>query len=212
MLLNLPSLVREYGLHINGVIHVGAHLAEEAPIYRDLGINNVNWIEANPENVDKVLKIVADGGYPHRVIEALITDVPGGERTFHVTNIESMSSSIFDFGTHPTFSPEIVFEQHLNLPTTTLDTLAGIFNFGNANFLNMDIQGAELLALKGADDLLTNSIDYVMTEVNREEVYVGCAKVWELERVLSEYGFVNMEIQWVEGQGWGDGFWMKHDA
>jgi hypothetical protein len=120
-----------------------------------------------------------------------------------------MSSSIFEFGTHPTFSPEIHFEQHLQLPTTTLDTLADIYTFTNANFLNMDIQGAELLALRGAKRLLNEQIDYVMCEVNREEVYIGCAKVEELDELLAEYRFDRVETSWVPNQGWGDALYIK---
>jgi hypothetical protein len=33
---------------INGIIHIGAHQAEELKTYLDCGIEDVLWVEANP--------------------------------------------------------------------------------------------------------------------------------------------------------------------
>jgi hypothetical protein len=46
-------------------------------------------------------------------------------------------------------------------------------------------------------------------EVNKDEVYIGCTKVDELDEVLREVGMERVETHWVPGQGWGDGFWLK---
>ena len=53
-------------------------------------------------------------------------------------------------------------------------------NMCDYNFLNLDIQGAELLALRGIEDNL-KFIDYIYTEVNTGEVYKNCAKVYEID-------------------------------
>jgi hypothetical protein len=50
----------------------------------------------------------------------------------------------------------------------------------DVNFLSMDLQGAEGHCLRGATELLAN-LDYVKTEINKDEVYEVCAKVWELD-------------------------------
>ena len=42
--------------------------------------------------------------------------------------------------------------------------------------MNLDIQEAELLALKGSDKIL-NYIDAIYTEVNLDEIYLNCAKL-----------------------------------
>ena len=47
-----------------------------------------------------------------------------------------------------------------------------------ANFLNIDIQGAELLALKGMGSLISY-FDYIYLEVNKAHVYKKCALVNE---------------------------------
>jgi FkbM family methyltransferase len=52
------------------------------------------------------------------------------------------------------------------------------------NFLNIDIQGNELAALKGATKLLTGPIRYVYLEINEAELYVGCPLGTSLIQIL----------------------------
>jgi hypothetical protein len=118
-----------------------------------------------------------------------------------------MSSSLLHFGTHPEFSPDTVFIEHLRLPTKTASTICaaeGFIPYG----LSMDLQGAELFALRGAGEILDH-IQWVLTEVNDRDVYVHCAKVDELDRFLSQRGFERVETYWVPGQGWGDALYRR---
>lgn len=209
MLLSLTDLISRYELKITGVLHVGAHLAEEAPEYEKLGVNKVIWVEANSDNIPEIKRNAEP--YGHYVIEALITDKVGDDITFNITNHQSMSSSIFEFGTHTTFSPDTIFVEHRSLKSTTLDALSKLHHssmFSGINMLNMDIQGAELLALRGAKNLLPQ-IDYIYTEVNQAEVYVGCAQVNEMDAYLVE--FERVETGWVPRQGWGDALYIRKD-
>jgi hypothetical protein len=70
----------------------------------------------------------------------------------------------------------------------------------------MDLQGAEGLCLAGATGLLA-SLDFVMSEVNKSEVYVGAVMVDELDRILSD--FERTETLWAADFGWGDGWWVR---
>ena len=71
----------------------------------------------------------------------------------------------------------------------------------------MDIQGAELLALKGSSDTLKN-IDYVYLEVNEKELYTGCGLLSEVDEYLKEKGFTRVEIN-MTPHGWGDAFYTR---
>jgi hypothetical protein len=53
-------------------------------------------------------------------------------------------------------------------------------------------------------------MDYIIAEVNRDELYENCARVDEIDSFLSEYGFERKETNW-EGQTWGDAFYIKTD-
>ena len=81
-------------------------------------------------------------------------------------------------------------------------------NIKNYNLINIDVQGYELEVFKGAEKSLEN-IDYIISEINRDEVYLGCAKINELEDFLKPYGFKLVEQNWA-GNIWGDGFFIKN--
>lgn len=204
MFLSLRELCGKYTMKVDGILHVGAHLAEEHDEYKALGITNVIWIEANADNIIRIQEKVT----PQLVLQALITDTFGEKIPFHITNYDSMSSSIFEFGTHPTFSPDTVFVEERELKTSTIDYWLQMFprNFAGINMLNLDLQGAELLALEGATKFL-EQVDYVYCEVNTKEVYLGCAKVWELDLLLDE--FDRVETYMVGDQGWGDALYVR---
>ena len=78
------------------------------------------------------------------------------------------------------------------------------------NFINIDVQGYELEVFKGGKDTL-NNIDYITTEVNRDEVYKDCAKIEELDTYLGDYGFQRVETTW-DGGTWGDAFYIKNNG
>ena len=43
-------------LNLKGILHVGAHEAEEIDDYTNVGIKNIIWIEALPEKKEIILK------------------------------------------------------------------------------------------------------------------------------------------------------------
>jgi FkbM family methyltransferase len=207
MMMDWDTLVQRYGLkrHVTGVLHCGAHLAEEAPDYDQAFGPEVPvwWVEAN---IDVLGKIEAElKPYPNqRIIPALLAETGGALRDFHVTNYDGMSSSMLEFGTHPRFSPDTVFVDHRKMITNTIDGVTAVFGI-RANMLVMDLQGAEGLVLAGAKHFLTHC-DFVMSEINRDEVYVGCAKIGELDSALR--CFSRVETLWTPN-GWGDAFWVR---
>ena len=201
--MDFRSLYEKYQFRVSGLLHVGAHLAEEAELYARMGISKVWWVEANPQVFQVIEEEIVPFG--HQLIRALVYSEDGAELTFNVTNYLGMSSSIFEFGTHPTFSPDTVFVDKLTLPTRTIDSLVDEYGI-EANFLNMDLQGAELHALQGAPRFL-QGVDYILTEVNNDEVYIGCARVQQLDEFLVD--FIRKETHWVQGQGWGDALYVR---
>lgn len=217
MLMTLAGLIDRYDLNITGVVHVGAHLGEEAHDYAQAGIDNVWWIEGNPDIVPALKKHV--GPYGQKVVCALVYDRDHADVEFHVTNFESLSSSIFEFGTHRKVSPDVHFVETKNLRSMTLDTIARIHGIAGCNFLNMDLQGAELVALRGARKLLDH-IDYVFTEINVDELYKGCARLPEMDAFLGDRGFERVVTQMAGAAspkepgwtGWGDAFYMRREG
>ena len=61
------------------------------------------------------------------------------------------------------------------------------------NFINIDIQGYELEALKGLTDQLIY-LDYIYLEINFSELYKNCSKVKDVDRFLEKYSFKELEL------------------
>ena len=194
-------LVKKYNLNVHGILHIGAHDCEEMPTYILGGCSNVIWIEANTELCEKNKHL--------NVLNYLVTDRDDDDIEFKITN-NGQSSSIYNFGTHSTHYPHIKFtrtEQKKTATVRKIYTDNGISeNF--ANFLNIDIQGAELLALKGMGNII-DKFDYLYLEVNNKPVYDGCALVNDIDEFVSIHGFQRIETRWYLDHGWGDAFYIK---
>jgi len=76
------------------------------------------------------------------------------------------------------------------------------------NFLNFDIQGVELRALKSMEKYLSN-VDYIYTEINTDYVYKDCNLVGEIDEYLKKFGFTRVATKIASNFGWGDAFYIK---
>lgn len=204
MLIDFRQLFPKYNIKPKGVLHVGANVGEEAPVYDQLGIKHVCWIEANPEIIPQ-LKINTQK-YGHKVIHALIGDVEGLELPFHVSNNASQSSSILELATHKVAHPEVHFVKDVVLKMRRIDQFRTCW--GGYDFLNIDLQGAELKALRGMGDLL-HQFKWAYLEVNQAELYKGCPHVNDLDLFMNGFRFKRVETRWCGNTGWGDALYIK---
>lgn len=205
MLIDFRTLFPKYGIKPNGVLHVGANVGEEAPVYLELGVKKQIWIEANPI-IHARLKDNLRNNPEAQAINACIGDVQGEKVTFHVSNNGSQSSSILELGTHKTAHPEVHYTEDVEMFTDRIDVL--LPDLTGYDFLNIDLQGAELKALKGMGELI-KGFKWAYLEVNKEELYKGCALVEDLDFYLGAYGFNRVETKWCENTGWGDALYVR---
>lgn len=204
MLIPFQNVVAQYpDPRITGILHVGGHLAEEHDDYAAQGVTNVVWVEADPEKAKLI-----QNRYGQTTVAGVVGDEDGEEVTFHIAN-NGQSSSIYEFGTHLTAHPEVRYVGTEERVSDTLQTLLASAGLNveeeKLNFLNLDIQGAELKALRGLGDDL-RFFDFIYAEVNREELYIGCARVEEIDEFLSDYDRVQTE--WTPF-GWGDALYVR---
>jgi FkbM family methyltransferase len=194
-----------YGISVKGVFHIGAHECEELEFYKQLGLSseNVVWIEAIPYKVAEM----KTKGIPN-VFQAVVTDKDNDTVTFHVSN-NGQSSSVLPFGTHSIHHSWVHYVGDLTLQTTTIDTFVAKNNLDASQFTfwNLDIQGAELMALRGATESLRWPLA-IYLEVNVDDVYVGCGKLHEIETLLGAIGFVRVETK-MTNAGWGDALFLR---
>lgn len=194
-------------IHINGVLHIGAHECEELGFYNSIGINNNNiiWIDAINSKVNEA----TNRGIPN-VYNAVIMDKDDVEVEFNISN-NVQSSSILQFGTHSQQHPHVLYVDKIKLKGITIDTFfeRNKIDAHNYDFWNFDIQGVELMALKGA----INSIKYAKAlylEVNVEELYKNGALMNEIDEFLSKYNFKRV-ITNITQHGWGDALYILNN-
>ena len=202
MLIDFRQLFPKYNLNFKGVLHIGANVGEERFIYDGLGIRKQIWIEGNPEIFLKLKENVSYN--PNAVaFNYLIGDV-SKESVLHVSNNGSQSSSVLNLGTHKTQHPDVHYVKDVNLMMHRIDDLN--LDLSNVDFLNIDLQGFELQALWGMGILL-NRFKACYLEVNKAEVYEGCALVQDIDLYLKEFGFRRVETKWVGN--WSDALYIK---
>lgn len=203
----IMKILESMRIKVKGSLHVGAHNCEEIQIYNQMGLSNndIVWIDAMHSKVVEA----KHRGIPN-VYQAVVSDQDDQDVKFNVSN-NGQSSSILEFQTHAYQHPEVRFVSSSIEKTTTIDTFFSRNNLDASkyNFWNFDIQGAELLALKGA----SNSIQYadaIYLEVNEEYLYKDCALIGEIDTFLNAKGFIRVHTVMTQWK-WGDALYVRAD-
>lgn len=205
MLIPIETLSKVWRIEPNGVIHVGAHEAEELEQYKAFKWGKVIWVEAQPSLAENLRKTLDPK--ENIVIEAAVWNKTGEKVSLNIAS-NGQSTSIFEFGTHQTNYPKIKYVGKLDVVTSRLDEI--IETTENFNFANFDIQGAEFQAIEGMGNLI-KKVTWIYTEVNKKDVYLNCTKINELDSLLSKLGFVRINTRWVLGKGWGDALYSRRE-
>jgi len=202
-MLILYELIAKYHIKLKGILHVGAHECEEIRHYEVfLPRNKILWIEGLKDKVEYCKNM-----YPGILIEQAIVSDKYETVKFNISN-NTISSSIFDFGLHKTSYPEINYVDSFYTDTKMLKDIIHKYDI-HYNFLNLDIKGAELKALKGMEDYL-HKVEYIYTEVNSDYVYKDCALINEIDEYLKKFGFERVETMWWDNVcKWGDAFYIN---
>jgi FkbM family methyltransferase len=184
-------------------------MCEERALYNtiNIGDNDTLWIEAIGEIVAYVKKINEN----INIVQAVITDRDDEELSFMITNNKE-SSSIFNFRTHAIEHPHVFEIERRRLKSITLNTLFERNNIPHDryDFINIDIQGAELKALKGATHILQH-IKAIYAEVNEKMLYEGAVLLPELDEYLATFNFKRVITNMTQ-HGWGDALYIKNYA
>lgn len=202
MLLNFEELYIKYKMSVSGIIHIGAHYGEEHHLYKKLNIKNIIYVEPLKKNFEVLKKNITDDsvllnfalGNENKKIDMFVESANNGQ-----------SSSVLEPKVHLLQYPHIIFNEKESVEMRRLDDID--LDLSKINMINIDVQGYELEVFKGAEKTL-ESIDYIFSEINRDEVYQGCAKINELSEFLSKFGFTLTEQSW-DGHTWGDGLFIK---
>ena len=203
MLISLHELVNKYNINFKGVLHVGAHECEELEDYEKyISREKILWVEAMNDKVEFCKEKYSGINIEQAVISDKVETVQ-----FNITN-NGQSSSILEFGLHSIHHPQVVFINSIETETKLLKDIICNYDI-DYNFINLDIQGVELRALKSMEEYLPK-IDYIYSEVNSDYVYKDCNLITEIDDYLKKFGFVRAETSWAGETRWGDAFYIRH--
>lgn len=206
--LDLEVFLRKFDIFIGGIIHIGAHDCQEKEYYNEkikVSDDDIIWIDAMQHMVDLNKK----KGIKNIFCQA-ISNEDNQELTFHESNDDGQASSLLEFGIHAKHHPEIKVKKEYKVITKKLDTFLyeNSFNPSKYNFWNLDIQGAELMALRGATESIKYA-DAIYLEVNEVEVYKGCGTIDQIDDFLYSVGFKRVWTDMLTWN-WGDALYIKN--
>lgn len=170
------------------VIDVGAMFAgdgiEPYSALRDAGLATVVGFEPVAEECEKLNRRF---GPAHRYLQYAIGD--GTLRRLHVCN-ESMTSSLYDPNTSLLSAFDGLAELVRVVREVPIEThrLDDVPEAANADYLKIDVQGAELDVLRGAPRLLAEAL-VVHTEVEFVPLYRGQPLFADVDQALRGLGY-----------------------
>lgn len=177
-----------FGIEKKGIIHIGARHAEELDLYESHGIHNILWIEADPEAEEKLN--FATKNHPQSQVAIFAATDQNGTITLRKTSNDGHSSSILKLKNHLIHYPNIKEVKAFEVPQKRLDDF--ISEKERYNIIVIDVQGAELTALKGAEETLKHT-DAIIAELNYDELYEGAVLVQTLDQYLLSHGFTRVD-------------------
>ena len=198
------SFFKKYNI-IKGILHIGAHLCEEEESYMKLGLKqeNILWVDANYNLCLENKKVNQE----RNIYCGAFADKSGVETDFIITN-NGQSSSLLELQEHKAEHPWVYEVSRQKVITACIDEcfLDEVKNRG-INMLVLDIQGAELLALKGAQKTLEH-IDIIHCEVNVKKLYKDCALIGDIDNFLFSKGYKRIMTE-INEHGWGEAVYLK---
>ena len=143
-----------------------------------------------------------------------------GETIFHVSsgNPENADEDNWNYGNKSSslLAPEkttevhswLKFEEAITVKTTTLKQFCAENNIAHIDFIHMDVQGAELMVLQGAQDFIQH-INMIWLEVEAVELYKGQPLKKDVENFMHNNGFIKLEDTVYTTAG--DQFWARKE-
>lgn len=170
----------------SGVLHIGAHVGQEAQFY-DSAQTNVIWVEAIPQ-IYTQLKRNIDKYHNQKAYNFLLGKKNQSQVKFFVSSNQAVSSSIYRLGnSHGWTGVEMTSE--ITLKMFRLDKVFTINKLKNYQNWVIDVQGAELEVLLGAGKLL-NLCNSLLIEVSTRETYKNGTAYINLRNFLVKKGLI----------------------
>jgi FkbM family methyltransferase len=170
--------------NIKGIIQIGANSGQEVGLFKKF-TNNIILIEPifqlanylNQTHPD-CLVIPCGLGSTNSMMDLYLAS-NGGE-----------SSSVLKPLNHPVYYPDIIFDQSIEIPVRTFESLVDEFNINmnSFNILVSDAQGYDLEAIKGFGSYITN-FELIIAEYINSNLYENEASLKDMINYFTPLNF-----------------------
>ena len=206
--MDFKTLLEKYGCNDRkGIIHIGGHIGEEIPMYKELGFKKVLTFE--PLSVPFSQIPNGEGIYN----EQYAVGSENKEVEMFVAN-NYQSSSILQPVNHLIYHPSIAFEGKELVKVVSLD-----WYFENNNHelkvsdfdvMVIDAQGYEGEVVAGAEKTL-HHMKVVYSEINAGELYKDCIHIFKLDEILkTKYSLDRKETLYNEITAEGEAIYVRN--
>lgn len=175
------------------ILFVGANNMGEIAYYVNKYQNGL-FIEAIPNVFNQLENNLQSANTTYntnyKAINCLVADEIDKEYVFHIFNNNGASSSIFEPNSSAWKWPSVKEVDVLTLRSTTIETVLKEHKWDNIKYdLVLDVQGAELVVLKGFGESNFKNIQHIKTEISTSPFYKGGVLFEELHSFITSHGF-----------------------
>lgn len=178
------------------IFDIGSRDCEQSiEFYKNFPHSKIYAFECNPNTLHICRKNIEK--YKDRItlIEGAVCDYDG-EITFYPIDQEKTITSWKDgnpgassiFKSNGKYTVEKYVQNEIKTNCHRLETIINKYNIPHVDIIWMDLQGAELLALKGLGNYI-ETVKYIHTEVSHKEMYTGQVMYNALNDYILTYGF-----------------------
>jgi len=185
--LRLCYRLKKSGVNPSTIFDVGANIGQFAVAARSQFPNAlIHSFEPVPSSAIQLHKAAARHGQIE--VHQLALSESAGKAEFHITSQTQSSSLLRLSKLHREIYPHVSETETISVTLSTIEDQIKSLTPKGACLLKLDVQGAEMLALRGAQDSLT-CFQWILLETSTRRMYEGEITFDEIHSFLSLKGF-----------------------